>query len=71
MIETKMPLEYKPLLTIDEASEYTGISKEKLIEITNPRDCPFVLWTGYIRHKRYIKRKAFDEFIKTNTFKVE
>ena len=31
----EMPLEHKPILTIREASFYTGISEKKLIEITN------------------------------------
>lgn len=30
----EMPLEHKPILTIREASFYTGISEKKLIEIT-------------------------------------
>lgn len=62
----EMPLEHKPILTIREASLYTGISEEKLKEITNPYACPFVLWMGY---HRFIKRKAFDEFIRTSKFK--
>ena len=44
MISNKgMPLEHKPILTLREASLYTGISEEKLKEITNPYACPFVL----------------------------
>ena len=39
----EMPLEHKPILTIREASFYTGISEKKLIEITNLYACPFVL----------------------------
>ena len=62
----EMPLEHKPILTIREASFYTGISEEKLIEITNLYACPFVLWMG---NRRFIKRKAFEKFIQTSEFK--
>ena len=66
MISNKgMPLEHKPILTLREASLYTGISEEKLKEITNPYACPFVLWMGY---HRFIQRKVFDEFIRTSKF---
>lgn len=62
----EMPLEHKPILTIREASFYTGISEKKLIEITNLYACPFVLWMG---NRRFIKRKAFEKFIQTSEFK--
>lgn len=57
---------HKPILTIREASFYTGISEKKLIEITNLYACPFVLWMG---NRRFIKRKAFEKFIQTSEFK--
>lgn len=62
----EMPLEHKPILTIREASFYTGISEKKLIEITNLYACPFVLWMG---NRRFIKRKTFDKFIQASEFK--
>ena len=62
----EMPLEHKPIITIREASFYTGISEKKLIEITNLYACPFVLWMG---NRRFIKRKAFEKFIQTSEFK--
>lgn len=65
-VNSGVPLEHKPILTIREASLYTGISEEKLIEITNPYACPFVLWLG---NRRFIKRKVFDEFIRTVKFR--
>ena len=64
--KAEMPLEHKPILTIREASFYTGISEKKLIEITNLYACPFVLWMG---NRRFIKRKAFEKFIQTSEFK--
>ena len=40
----EIPLYEKPFLSIEEASVYTGIGRDKLYELTNPEDCPFVLW---------------------------
>ena len=56
----KVPIWYKPTLSISEASVYTGISTTKLYELTDSEDCPFVLWIG---NRRLVKRKLFDEFI--------
>jgi len=47
-------------LTIDEAVEYSGVSREGLLKMINQNDCPFVLRLG---HRRLIKRRAFDEYI--------
>ena len=57
----KMPeRKHKPNLSIEEAVAYSGIGRDKLYELTNPEDCPFVLWIG---NRRMIKRKKFDEYI--------
>ena len=45
---------------MEEAMAYTGIGRDKLREMTNREDCPFILWNG---SKRLIKRQAFDEYI--------
>lgn len=50
----------KPYLTIDEATAYTGIGRDKLYEMTSREKCPFVLWVG---NRRMIKRRVFDEYI--------
>lgn len=55
-----VPIRYKANLTIDEAVEYSGISRAGLLKMTNKYDCPFVLRLG---HRRLIKRRAFDEYI--------
>lgn len=57
---TLIPLWHKPNLSIEEAVAYSGIGRDKLYELTNPEDCPFVLWIG---NRRMIKRKKFDEYI--------
>lgn len=56
----KVPIWYKANLTIEEAVEYTGIGRDKLYDMTNREDCPFVLWVG---SKRLIKRKRLEEFL--------
>jgi hypothetical protein len=50
----------KPTLSIEETSRYSGIGMSKLLRLTNPEDCPFVLWVGT---RRMIKRRKFDEYI--------
>lgn len=55
-----VPIWHKTNLTIDEAVEYSGISRAGLLKMTNQYDCPFVLRLG---HRRLIKRRAFDEYI--------
>jgi len=56
----EVPLWHKVTLNLEETMAYTGIGKDKLREMTNREDCPFVLWIG---NKRLIKRKVFDEYI--------
>lgn len=56
-----IPLYHKPFLSIEEAVAYTGIGRDKLYELTNSEDCPFVLWVG---NRRMIKRELFDDYIK-------
>lgn len=56
----EVPIWFKPTLNIEEASAYSGIGAAKLYELTNPEDCPFVLWIGT---RRVIKRRKFDEYI--------
>ena len=50
-----MPVWVKPYLTIDEATAYTGIGRDKLYEMTSQEKCPFVLWVG---NRRMIKRRV-------------
>lgn len=55
-----MPIWEKLNLTVEEASEYSNIGVNKIREISNDDNCPFVLWIG---NKRLIKRRKFDEYI--------
>ena len=59
-MKREVPIWEKAKLTLDEAAAYFGIGINKLREITNDNNCPFVLWCG---SKRLIKRKALDEYL--------
>lgn len=50
----------RPLLTLKEAAEYTGIGINKLRELSNADNCNFVLFVG---NKRLIKINKFLQFI--------
>lgn len=56
----KIPIWEKSNLTLEEAAAYSGIGMGKLREITNEKNCNFVLWVG---NKRLIKKKLFDKYI--------
>ena len=56
----KVPIWEKLNLTVEEASEYSNIGVNKIREISNDDNCPFVLWIG---NKRLIKRRKFDEYL--------
>ena len=55
-----IPIWEKSNLTLEEASEYSGIGINKLRDISNDEDCPFVLWNGT---KRLFKRRLLDEYL--------
>ena len=50
----------KANLTLEEAAKYFGIGQNKLREMTNGDNCPYVIWVG---SKRLIKRRLFEEYI--------
>lgn len=56
----EFPLWHKSYLTVEEAATYSGIGKDKLRELTDDENCPFVLWNGT---KRLIKRRVLDEYL--------
>lgn len=57
-----IPIWEKSNLTLEEAAIYSNIGINKIREISNSNNCPFVLWIG---NKRLIKRRKFDEFIES------
>lgn len=56
----EVPIWEKSNLTLEEASAYFGIGINKLRDMTNEKNCPFVIWCG---SKRLIKRKLFDAYL--------
>lgn len=55
-----VPIWEKSNLTLEEASAYFGIGINKLRDLTNDKNCPYVIWCG---RKRLIKRKAFEAYL--------
>ena len=57
----KVPyLWHRPILSVAEATEYFGIGSNKIYELTEKENCPFVIWIG---SRRVIKRTAFERFL--------
>ena len=56
----EVPIWEKSNLTVEEAAAYTGIGINKIREMSEGDNCPFVLWVG---KKRLIKRRKFDEYV--------
>lgn len=56
----QVPIWEKSNLTLTEAAEYFNIGEHKLREITNSRNCNFVLFIGT---KRLIKRREFEKYL--------
>ena len=56
----EVPIWEKNNLTVEEAAVYSGIGINKIRELSNRRNCNFVLWVG---NKRLIKRRLFDRYI--------
>ena len=59
-IQEKVSIENKFALTVKEAAEYFNIGEHRIRELTDKKDCPFVLWVG---SKRLVKRKKFEEYL--------
>ena len=55
-----VPVWEKALLTLKEASEYFNIGINKLREMTDTENCPYVLFVGT---KRLIKRVPFSNYL--------
>ena len=59
-VKCEVPIYEKSNLTLEEAAAYFNIGINKLREMTDSQNCPFVLWVGT---KRLIKRKKMDEYL--------
>ena len=60
MINNDVPICERSNLSLKESAAYFGIGINKLRELTNAKDCKFVLWVG---NKRLIKRRLFEQYI--------
>ena len=58
----EIPVWKKQNMTVQEAASYSGIGLHKLYELTDDRNCEFVLRIG---NKRLINRKTFDIFLES------
>lgn len=56
----QVPIWEKGNLTLEEAAVYSGIGINKLREMSDSKDCTFVLWNGT---KRLLKRRRLDEHL--------
>ena len=50
----------KVALTLEEAAASSNVGINRIREITNNENCPFVLFVG---NKRLIKRKPFEKYL--------
>ena len=60
MSKKEVPIWERSNLTLEEAAAYFGIGINRLREMTNDKNCKFVLWIG---NKRMIKRKALEKYL--------
>ena len=56
----EVPVWEKSNLTLEEAAAYFNIGVNKLREISDDDNCPFVLWVG---SRRLIKKKQLEEYL--------
>ncbi len=60
-----IPINEKFNLTIEEASQYFNIGRDKLYELANEDGCMFVLHNG---RNILIKRILFEKYLEKNTY---
>lgn len=60
MQDNRVPIWEKMNLTLEEAAAYSNIGINRLRELSNAPNCPFVLYVG---KKRLIRRKEFEKYI--------
>lgn len=65
-MKKEVPIYEKSNLTLEEAAAYFGIGVNKLRELTDDKNCRFVLWVG---SKRLIKRKQLDDYL-SNAYSI-
>lgn len=58
----EVPIWEKSNLTLEETAAYSGLGVKKIRELSDQKNCGFVLWVG---SKRLIKRRLFDKYLET------
>ena len=61
-LNEKVPIYQKIALTIKEAAQYSNIGINKIDQMLRTPNCPYVLFVGT---KKLVKRKEFEEFIRS------
>ena len=59
-MKQEVPIWEKSNLTLEETAAYFGIGINKLREMTDKKDCPYVLFIG---RKRLINRRQFEKYL--------
>ena len=59
-MKCEVPVWEKANLTLEEAAAYSNIGINRLRELSDSDNCPFVLFVG---NKRLIKRRQFDAYL--------
>lgn len=60
MAKCEVPVWEKSNLTLEEAAAYFNIGVNKLRDLTDNKNCSFVLWVGT---KRLIKKTALENYL--------
>ena len=58
--DNPIPIWERSILTLEEATAYTGIGIRKLRDMTNVPGCDYIIWVG---PKKMIKRTKLEEFL--------
>ncbi len=63
--QENLPIDRKFLLTVQEASEYTGIGVNAIYSKIKDPECSFVI---YVQNRKLIKRTALEHYLEKNKF---
>lgn len=55
-----VPVWQKSLLTLEEAAAYTGIGANRLRQMSEAKNCDFVIWVGC---RRMLKREKLNDYL--------
>ena len=58
--DSAVPVWQKSLLTLEEAAAYTGIGANRLRQMSEAKNCDFVIWVGC---RRMLKREKLNDYL--------